>query len=83
MLKALFLVAGYVVLLMSTNYIEEGDYYEGEYYFLLLSSLLGMVVMASSRDLIIDLRRPRDCCRSRPTCSPAGASATSRATRRR
>ena len=51
-LKALFLVTGYVVLLMSTNYIEEGDYYEGEFYFLLLSSLLGMVVMASARDLI-------------------------------
>ncbi len=51
-LKALFLVTGYVVLLMSTNYIDEGDYYEGEYSFLLLSSVLGMVVMASSRDLI-------------------------------
>jgi NADH-quinone oxidoreductase subunit N len=37
---------------MSTDYIAEGDYYEGEYYFLLLSSLLGMTVMASSRDLI-------------------------------
>jgi NADH-quinone oxidoreductase subunit N len=52
LLKALFLGTGYVVLLMSTNYIEEGDYYEGEYSFLLLSSLLGMVVMASARDLI-------------------------------
>jgi NADH-quinone oxidoreductase subunit N len=51
-LKALFLVAGYVVILMSTLYIEEGDYYEGEYYFLLVTSILGMVMMASSRDLI-------------------------------
>ena len=34
-LKALFLLAGYVVVLLSTNYIEEGDYYQGEYYFLL------------------------------------------------
>ena len=51
-LKALFLVAAYVVVLLSTNYIAEGDYAEGEYYFLLLSSLLGMTVMASSRDLI-------------------------------
>jgi NADH-quinone oxidoreductase subunit N len=50
--KALFLVTGYVVLLMSTRYIEEGDYYEGEFVFLVLSSLLGMVVMASARDLI-------------------------------
>lgn len=51
-LKALFLVAGYVVVLLSTNYVAEGDYYEGEYYVLLLSSILGMLVMASARDLI-------------------------------
>ncbi|MET1048054.1 MAG: NADH-quinone oxidoreductase subunit N [Acidimicrobiales bacterium] len=51
-MKALFLIAGYVVILLSTNYIAEGDYHEGEYYFLLLSSLLGMSVMASARDLI-------------------------------
>jgi len=51
-LKALFLGTGFVVLLMSINYVEDGDYYEGEFYFLLLSSLLGMVVMSSSRDLI-------------------------------
>jgi len=51
-LKALFLASGYVVVLISTNYIAEGDYAEGEYYFLLLSSLLGMTLMASARDLI-------------------------------
>jgi NADH-quinone oxidoreductase subunit N len=51
-LKALFLLSGYVVVLLSTNYIAEGDYAEGEYYFLLLASLLGMTVMASSRDLV-------------------------------
>lgn len=51
-LKALFLVSGYVVILMSTNYIAEGDYAEGEYYVLLLSSLIGMILMASARDLI-------------------------------
>jgi NADH-quinone oxidoreductase subunit N len=51
-MKALFLISGYVVVLLSTNYIAEGDYYEGEYYFLLLSSILGMTIMASSRDLI-------------------------------
>ena len=50
--KALFLIAAYVVVLMSTEYIGEGDYHEGEYYFLLLSSVLGMVVIASARDLI-------------------------------
>jgi NADH-quinone oxidoreductase subunit N len=51
-LKGLFLAVGYVVLLMSVKYVEEGDYYEGEFYFLILCSLLGMVVMASARDLI-------------------------------
>jgi NADH-quinone oxidoreductase subunit N len=50
--KALFLLAGYVVILMSTTYVDEGDYYQGEYYFLLLTSVLGMVMMSSSRDLI-------------------------------
>src|SRR3546814_11901476 len=51
-LKALFLIAGYVVVLLSTNYIAEGDYAEGEYYFLLLASILGMTIMASARDLV-------------------------------
>ena len=51
-LKALFLISGYVVILMSVDYIREGDYYENEYYTLMLTSLLGMVMMSSSRDLI-------------------------------
>ncbi|MCH7581277.1 MAG: NADH-quinone oxidoreductase subunit N [Acidobacteria bacterium] len=51
-LKSLFLVAAYIVFLMSHNYIESDRYYQGEYYFLLLASVLGTLVMASSRDLI-------------------------------
>lgn len=51
-LKGLFVLTGYVVVLISTNYVAEGDYWEGEYYQLLLSSILGMMVMASARDLI-------------------------------
>ena len=50
--KGLFLATAYVVLLLGADYIAEGDYYEGEFSFLLLSSVLGMVVMSSSRDLI-------------------------------
>ena len=50
--KALFIIAGYVVVLMSQNYIEDGDYHRGEYYTLLLTSILGMVMMGSSRDLV-------------------------------
>src|SRR5436853_3174383 len=49
--KALFLLSAYIVILMSSNYIEEGDYHQGEYYFLLLSSVLGMLMLGSSRDL--------------------------------
>jgi len=52
-LKGLFIVAAYLVLLLSHQYIESDRYYQGEYYFLLLASVLGSLVMASSRDLII------------------------------
>jgi NADH-quinone oxidoreductase subunit N len=51
-MKGLFLLVGYVVVLLSTTYIEEGDYYKGEYWVLMLSSITGMVMMTSSRDLI-------------------------------
>lgn len=51
-LKGLFLLSGYLTILMSTNAIAEGDYHEGEYYILLLASVFGMVVMSSSRELI-------------------------------
>jgi NADH-quinone oxidoreductase subunit N len=51
-LKAFFLVVAYLTLLISVDYIGEGDYYQGEYYFLLLTSVLGMLVMTSARDLI-------------------------------
>jgi NADH-quinone oxidoreductase subunit N len=47
-----FLVVAYVSLLLATDYISEGDYYQGEFYFLLLTSVLGMVAMASARDLV-------------------------------
>ena len=52
MLKALFLLTGYVVVLLSQTELEEGGYYQGEYYVLLLCSVLGMVMMSSARDLI-------------------------------
>ena len=51
-LKALFIIGGYIVLLMSVSYIESDRYYQGEYYLLMLASILGSLVMASSRDLI-------------------------------
>ncbi len=51
-LTGFFLVAGYVTLLVSFDYIGEGDYYQGEYYVLLLTSVLGMIAITSARDLV-------------------------------
>jgi NADH-quinone oxidoreductase subunit N len=51
-LKALFLLTGYIVVLLSQTELEEGGYYQGEYYLLLLISVLGMVMMTSARDLV-------------------------------
>jgi NADH-quinone oxidoreductase subunit N len=51
-LKAMFLLVGYVVVLLSQTELEEGGYYQGEYYLMLLVSVLGMVMMTSSRDLV-------------------------------
>ncbi|NBO67424.1 MAG: NADH-quinone oxidoreductase subunit N [Actinobacteria bacterium] len=44
-MKAVFLLAGYVVVLLSSSHIEQGEYWRGEYWFLLLTSLLGMSVV--------------------------------------
>jgi NADH-quinone oxidoreductase subunit N len=51
-LKALFLLIGYVVVLLSGSEVEDGNHYQGEYYVLLLSSIAGMVMMCSARDLV-------------------------------
>lgn len=51
-LKAIFLLVAYVIVLMSQTELEEGGYYQGEFYVLMLCSVLGMVMMASARDLI-------------------------------
>ena len=51
-MKALFLLVAYVVILMSQTELEEGGYYQGEFYVLMMCSVLGMVMMTSSRDLI-------------------------------
>lgn len=51
-LKVFFLAVAYLTILMSVDYIREGDYHQGEYYFLILTSVLGMMIMTSARDLI-------------------------------
>lgn len=51
-MKAFFLLVAYVVILLSQTELEEGGYYQGEFYVLMLCSVLGMVMMTSSRDMI-------------------------------
>lgn len=51
--KVIFLITAVVVLLLSLNYFEEGRFYQGEYYFLLLCAFFGMLTISSSRDLIM------------------------------
>ncbi|HEU4481007.1 MAG TPA: NADH-quinone oxidoreductase subunit N, partial [Actinomycetota bacterium] len=50
--KILFCVIGLLVLALSFHHFKTGEYYQGEYYFLMLSSLLGGLVMSSARNLI-------------------------------
>src|SRR6266540_3630515 len=51
--KGLFLGSLVIVLLMSGRYIAQGTVYQGEFYFLVLSSFVGMLLMPSSRDLLM------------------------------
>jgi NADH-quinone oxidoreductase subunit N len=51
--KVFFLTVALAVLLLSLRYFREGRYYQGEYYFLLLSAFLGMLTISSSRDLLM------------------------------
>ncbi len=51
--KVFFLAVGIVVVALSLRYFREGRYYQGEYYFLILSSFLGMLTISSSRDLLM------------------------------
>ena len=51
-LKGVFLGGAFISILLSFGYLESGSFWQGEYYFLLLASTLGAVVLASSRDLI-------------------------------
>ena len=51
--KLFFLTVAVAVLLLSLRYFREGGFYQGEYYFLLLTSFLGCILMPSSRDLLM------------------------------
>ena len=51
--QVLFLGVAVVVLAISLRYFREGGFYQGEYYFLLLTAFLGCVLMPASRDLLM------------------------------
>jgi NADH-quinone oxidoreductase subunit N len=52
--KFLFLAVAAIVILISVNYLDETlQDAQGEFYFLLLSSFLGMLLMASARDMLM------------------------------
>jgi NADH-quinone oxidoreductase subunit N len=51
--KLLFLGALLAILAISYHHFSESRYFQGEYYFLLLSSFVGMILIASSRDLLL------------------------------
>jgi NADH-quinone oxidoreductase subunit N len=51
--KTFFLTVALIVLMISFRYFREGRFYQGEFYFLLLTSFLGCLMMPSSRDLLM------------------------------
>src|SRR5207245_3488105 len=51
--KVFFTAVALVILMLSLRYFRDGRYYQGEYYFLLLCSFLGMLTMPSSRDFLM------------------------------
>jgi len=51
--KLLFLGALVAILFVSYRYFATGRYFQGEYYFLLVTAFVGMLVMPSARDLLL------------------------------
>jgi len=53
LLYFLLSLTSFLVIISSKYYLERANYNHGEFYILILSSLLGMMLMVSSRDLIL------------------------------
>ncbi|MTV24367.1 NADH-quinone oxidoreductase subunit N [Nitriliruptoraceae bacterium ZYF776] len=51
--KLLFLGSLLAILGISWRFFAEGRYFQGEYYFLLLTAFIGMLLMPSARDLLL------------------------------
>jgi NADH:ubiquinone oxidoreductase subunit 2 (subunit N) len=79
--KLLFLGTLVAILGVSWRFFAEGRYFQGEYYFLLVTAFIGMLLMPSSRDLLAPVRRARDRVGARRSSWSDCASVTS--TRRR
>ena len=52
-MKILTLIAAFLVLVVSSNYLRSLNIFKIEYPILILSSVLGMMIMISSNDLIV------------------------------
>jgi len=50
--KAIFIIAGILTLSVSTDYLKKSSIHRGEYYYLVLFAILGMMVLASANDLL-------------------------------
>ena len=81
-LKILFCVAALLTLAMSYDYLRRENLHQGEFYFLLLCSLLGMLTITSSRDLL-PIFVSSSWSRCRGSSWPGCARPTSSPTRRR
>ena len=53
LIKSIILISAFLVMLCSLNYVKQNDILKIEYPILILSSILGMLVMVSSNDLIV------------------------------
>ena len=53
LMKIITLIGGFLVLVISSTYLKTFKIYNIEYPILILSSILGMIVMISSNDLIV------------------------------
>ncbi len=51
--KVLFLLVLLAVLGISWRFFAEGRYFQGEYYFLLVTAFIGMLLLPSARDLLL------------------------------
>jgi len=51
--KLLFLLLLLAILGISWRFFAEGRYFQGEYYFLLVTAFIGMILMPSARDMLL------------------------------